>query len=246
MSFNNFKSTTIRGSFNNSDHIDGSILASATFQRGLTSSGLITTNGLLNTNYHSIFGSSPINLVQSQSGGYFYGGSFTEIQVINLPLNPIVGTTYTFYNAGNFTVLIQCAISNGFESNGQIIQTGLIPAGCILHRGANLTLYFRGSWVCIAGFSFLAARLNLENTFPLPQTFNNVIINGVLNLPINSINDNNLSSNVVLKNTTNTLTSVNRFHSTSHFNSAVLFGPIVGTTRMDINSATGEIGRAHV
>ena len=118
MSFNNFKSTTIRGSFNNSDHIDGSILASATFQRGLTSSGLITTNGLLNTNYHSIFNNNSFNVLQSHSGGYFYAGSFSQIPIINLPLNPIVGTTYTFYNAGTFTVLIQCAINNGFESDG--------------------------------------------------------------------------------------------------------------------------------
>ena len=118
MSFNNFKSTTVRGSFNNSDHADGSVLASATFQRGLTSSALVTTNGLLNTRYNSIFGNNSFNVLQSHSGGYFYAGSFSQIPVINLPLNPTIGTTYTFYNAGTFTILIQCPPNNGFEFDG--------------------------------------------------------------------------------------------------------------------------------
>ena len=241
MLFNNFKSTTIRGSFNNSDHADGSILASATFQRGLTSSGLITTNGLLNSNYNSIFNNNPYDILQSQSGGYFYAGSFTEIPVINLPSNPIIGTTYTFYNAGTFTVLIQCPPNSGFESAGQIIHNGLNPPGCILFQGSNITLYFRGAWVCVAGFSYMPARLNLENTYPLPQTFNNININGVLNLPNNSIIDTYLSSNVALKNTNNTFTQVNRFNSESYFNASVIFGPISGAAKINIDSFSGNI-----
>jgi len=241
MSFNNFKSTTIRGSFNNSDHTDGSVLASATFQRGLTSSELIITNGLLNSNYNSIFNNNPYDVLQSQSGGYFYSGSFTEIPIVNLPSNPIIGTTYTFYNAGTFTVLIQCPPNSGFESAGQIIHNGLNPPGCILFQGSNITLYFRGAWVCVAGFSYMPARLNLENTYPLLQTFNNININGVLNLPNNSINDINLSSNVALKNTNNTFTQINRYNSTSHFNASVIFGPTVGAAKMNIESTSGNV-----
>jgi hypothetical protein len=241
MSFNNFKSTTIRGSFNNSDHADGSILASATFQRGLTSSALITTNGLLNSNYNSIFGNNSFNVLQSQSGGYFYSGSFSQIPIVNLPLNPTVGTTYTFYNAGTFTVLIQCPLGNGFESAGQIVQNGLSPPACILFQGSNITLYFRGSWVCVAGFSYMPARLQLSNTFAALQTFNNININGVLNLPNNSILDGYLSSNVVIKNTNNTFTQVNRFNSISHFNASVVFGPISGVAKMNIDSFSGNV-----
>ena len=241
MSFNNFKSTTIRGSFNNSDHADGSVLASATFQRGLTSSELITTNGLLNSNYNSIFNNNPYDVLQSQSGGYFYSGSFTEIPIVNLPSNPIIGTTYTFYNAGTFTVLIQCPPNSGFESAGQIIHNGLNPPGCILFQGSNITLYFRGAWVCVAGFSYMPARLSLENNYPLLQTFNNININGVLNLPNNSINDINLSSNVALKNTNNTFTQINRYNSTSHFNASVIFGPTVGAAKMNFESTSGNV-----
>ena len=41
---------------------------------------------------------------------------------------------------------------SGFESAGQIIHNGLNPPGCILFQGSNITLYFRGAWVCVAGF----------------------------------------------------------------------------------------------
>jgi hypothetical protein len=39
LTYNNYKSTTVRGAFNNSDYSDGSILASATFDRIVTVKG---------------------------------------------------------------------------------------------------------------------------------------------------------------------------------------------------------------
>jgi len=44
MSYNNFRSTTIRGAFNNLDYADNSVLASGLFARDLSVSGTIYGN----------------------------------------------------------------------------------------------------------------------------------------------------------------------------------------------------------
>ena len=48
MSYNNFKSTTVRGNFNNSDYADGTVQANAIFDRNLTVSGIINNDDLTN------------------------------------------------------------------------------------------------------------------------------------------------------------------------------------------------------
>jgi hypothetical protein len=54
--FNQFKSTTIRGTFNNLDYPDGSINASAFFARDITIGGTTTTNTLNSTNNITVNG----------------------------------------------------------------------------------------------------------------------------------------------------------------------------------------------
>lgn len=97
ITYNNFKSTTVRGVFNNSDYADGSVLASGTFDRDLTVKGNLT------------IGNETVS--QDASGNNIYtdtGGN------IIFKLNNI---TYTITPS----LLKSCLLSNAFTGTNMTI-----------------------------------------------------------------------------------------------------------------------------
>jgi len=218
--------------FVNNGYIDLSSSQSINGSKSFNS--LLSTQGITNTAYQSIFGTSTVTCANTDNSKFFYCGSFALIQLIILPLNPIVGATFTFYNAGTFDVHIRANTGNGFESANQLMNIGGTPPSVLLLRGANLTLYFRGSWVAIAGSSSLRANLSTTNTFVEANTFTQPII-----LPSASIQDTYLSSNVALKNTLNTFSNLQIF-SNGIFPSSINVGTGGTTVFIDGNTGAGS------
>ena len=87
--FNNYKSTTIRGNFNNSDYPDGSLLASGTFDRNLNVKGTL----ILGNEISSMDASG--NIIYNDTFGLSFKNNGTNINLTKTDLLQLKNTLVT-------------------------------------------------------------------------------------------------------------------------------------------------------
>ena len=102
MSYNNFKSTTVRGSFQNLDYADGSITASSLFQRDVSISGTIYGNSIISTDINGLSLGVGKTTGLSQNVGIAGGlsSNLTGNQNISIGYNSFFGCGNPYRNVG--------------------------------------------------------------------------------------------------------------------------------------------------
>ena len=162
--YNNFKSTTIRGSFNNMDYTDGSILASANFQRDLAVGGNLS----LGTEVATTDASGVITYVNT-------GGNIKfQINNVTYTLTPtILKNLISLYNV--FSITNNWNGLNIFNSNVTFNASviGLTKTTVGLSNVDNTSDFYKPLSTSAVNALDLKANLKLYNSFSGMCNFSN-------------------------------------------------------------------------
>ena len=142
INYNNFKSTTIRGSFQNLDYPDNSAVASALFARGVIVNETITTNALNSTNDITVNGvglgvGKTSGLANNISIGGGLSNNLTGAQNISIGVNshfacgnPQRNTAIGCYSMANSNNTFRCSVlgygANSLNNYGVSIGYGAV------------------------------------------------------------------------------------------------------------------------
>ena len=102
--YNNLKSTTVRGAFQNLDYVDKSILASAFFQRDVSISGQIYTNNINCVN------------INSYNINYYLSSLSGSINYHNIYIASLSGNLNSYIKSNNnYVISLSSTINNNYN-----------------------------------------------------------------------------------------------------------------------------------
>lgn len=244
MSYNNFKSTTVRGAFRNENYPDNSVKASSYFQNDVSISGQLYSN-YINTNYINGLSISSIIYQIPNNINIQAGSSLINYQMLMTPIQSLGVSNIAVNNKivwNNNTSTLQASNISTNTINGYSMPSYFLSISSSIYNINNVNGYQN------LYLNTLSSQINIINNNN--AYYNNYITNNDLNIislssQINTTN-NNLNNFITSQNnynldTNNYLNTISSQIYNSNISTNTYFNNYIASNDLIIKSISGNL-----